>query len=127
MDVADPGDPADVTFRLPEGVVSSDTDTAFWVLQDDQWTDLTPSAEVDVLAAEVTVTLVDGGTGDADGSADGIIDDPSGPAIELAASDSTITARGWGDRLGGGSNQPLGGAHHGPLARRRRRHVRARR
>ena len=61
----------------------------------------------------MTVTLVDGGTGDADGIADGVIDDPSGPAIELAASDSTITARVWGDRLGSGSNQPLGGVTMG--------------
>ena len=109
VDVVNPGDPAEVTFHLPDGVVGPDEELEFWVLQDGEWSDLTPSAEVDTVSDQVTGELVDGGAGDADGIADGVIDDPSGPAIVLAASDSTITARVWGDRLGNGDNQPLPG------------------
>ena len=83
VDVADPGDPADVTFHLPDGVLDPDVNAEFWVLQDGQWTDLTPNAEVDAVAdsrdrrargrrRSATRTAV----------ADGVIDDPSGPAIE---------------------------------------------
>ena len=109
VDVVSPGDPAEVTFHLPDGVVGPDAELGFWVLQDGEWNDLTPSVEVETVSDQVTGELVDGGAGDADGIADGVIDDPSGPAIVLAATDSIITARVWGDRLGNGSNQPLPG------------------
>ena len=91
VDVVNPGDPAEVTFHLPDGVVGPDAELEFWVLQDGEWNDLTPSVEVETGSDQVTGELVDGGAGDADGIVDGVIDDPSGPAIVLAATDSIIT------------------------------------
>ena len=77
--VAEPGDPAAVTFHLPDGTVSKEVDTEFWVLQNGRWSDLTARAHADHVTDEVTVTLVDGGAGDEDRSADGVIEDPGGP------------------------------------------------
>ena len=42
--VAEPGDPAAVTFHLPDGTVSKELDTEFWVLQNGRWSDLTARA-----------------------------------------------------------------------------------
>ena len=89
--VANPGDPADVTFHLPEGVVGGEGSTGFWVLQNGQWTDLTPSSDADAVADEVTVELVDGAAGDADRQADGVIEDPGGPGTARAPGTITVT------------------------------------
>jgi uncharacterized repeat protein (TIGR01451 family) len=79
--VASPGDSAAVTFHLPDGVVIDPAATAYWVVQNGQWTDLTPNATADPAADELTVALADGGAGDEDRSADGIIADPGGPGV----------------------------------------------
>ena len=63
--VAKPGDPATVTFHLPDGTVRQEFDTGFWVLQNGRWSDLTARADADHVTDEVTVKLVDGGAGDA--------------------------------------------------------------
>ena len=79
--VAKPGDPATVTFHLPDGTVTKDSDTGFWVLQNGRWSDLTARADADHVTDEVTVNLVDGGAGDQDRHADGVIQDPGGPGV----------------------------------------------
>ncbi len=89
--VAEPGDPAAITFHLPDGTVSQEFDTEFWVLQNGRWSDLTARTDADHVTDEVTVTLVDGGAGDEDRSADGVIEDPGGPGVAQAA--LTLTVR----------------------------------
>jgi hypothetical protein len=89
--VAEPGDPAAVTFRLPDGAVSEGSETEFWVLQNGRWSDLTERSDADHVADEVTVTLVDGGPGDEDLTADGVIDDPGGPGEPFDDWSLTIT------------------------------------
>ena len=89
--VAEPGDPAAVTFHLPDGTVSQEVDTGFWVLQNGRWSDLTARSDADHVTDEVTVTLVDGGAGDEDLRADGIIDDPGGPGVPGEEWSLTIT------------------------------------
>ena len=89
--VAEPGDPAAVTFHLPDGTVSEEVDTEFWVLQNGRWSDLTARAHADHVTDEVTVTLVDGGAGDEDRRADGVIADPGGPGVPEAPWTFTVT------------------------------------
>ena len=97
--VAEPGDPAAVTFHLPDGTVSKEFDTEFWVLQNGRWSDLTARADADHVTDEVTVTLVDGGAGDEDRSADGVIEDPGGPGRRADDWSLTITVRASADAL----------------------------
>ena len=89
--VAKPGDPAAVTFHLPDGTVSEELGTEFWVLQNGRWSDLTARAHADHVTDEVTVTLVDGGAGDEDRRADGVIADPGGPGTPRAPWTFTVT------------------------------------
>ena len=77
--VANPGDPTDVTLHLPDGVVLEPASTELWAFQNGEWSDLTQSADVDAAADQITVELVDGGAGDEDLAANGVIDDPIGP------------------------------------------------
>ena len=85
MVVANAGDSANVTFVLPTGPAAEN----IYMLQHGEWTEVTEHADIDNEASEVTVTLEDGGVGDADRSADGVIDDPVG----VAGQNQTITAR----------------------------------
>ena len=89
--VGEPGDSAAVTFHLPDRTVSEELGTEFWVLQNGRWSDLTARADADHVTDEVTVTLVDGGAGDEDLSADGVIADPGGPGVPRAPWTFTVT------------------------------------
>ena len=100
--VAKPGDPATVTFHLPDGTVKKDVDTGFWVLQNGRWSDLTARADADHVTDKVTVKLVDGGAGDEDRHADGVIADPGGPGVP-------------GDGLDPHAHRPGSGRPHGDL------------
>ena len=73
-----------------------DVDTGFWVLQNGRWSDLTARADADHVTDKVTVKLVDGGAGDEDRSADGVIADPGGPGVPGDDWSLTITAPGSG-------------------------------
>ncbi len=95
--VAKPGDPATVTFHLPDGTVKKDVDTGFWVLQNGRWSDLTARADADHVTDEVTVKLVDGGAGDQDRHADGVIADPGGPGVPGDDWTLTLTVRAPAD------------------------------
>ena len=75
--------------RMARSARSSDTE--FWVLQNGRWSDLTARAYADHVTDEVTVTLVDGGAGDEDRSADGVIADPGGPGVPRAPWTFTVT------------------------------------
>ena len=72
---------------------ANEVDTGFWVLQNGRWSDLTARADADHVTDEVTVTLVDGGAGDEDRSADGVIEDPGGPGLPRDDWSLTITVR----------------------------------
>ena len=72
-------------------------DTGFWVLQNGRWSDLTARADADHVTDEVTVKLVDGGAGDEDRSADGVIQDPGGPGVPGDDWSLTITLRATAD------------------------------
>ena len=82
--VANPGDTADVTYVLPDADVAP---TSVHMLQNGVWTDYADHTSVDAVDGKVTVTFRDGGEGDATGTADGVIEDPSGPST----SNQTIT------------------------------------
>ena len=83
VQVANPGDNADVTFILPSGPAAA----SVYMFQDGAWTEVTQHADIDLEANQVTVGLQDGGLGDADHAADGVIDDPVG----VAGNPNTIT------------------------------------
>ena len=82
--VASPGDTADVTYVLPDADVAP---TSVHMLQHGVWTDFADHTSVDAVDGKVTVALRDGGEGDATGTTDGVIEDPSGPST----SNQTIT------------------------------------
>jgi uncharacterized repeat protein (TIGR01451 family) len=96
--VANAGDPADVTFYLPSGLLDDPSATGFWVLQNGNWKDLSHRSDADAAQDEVTVALVDGGAGDEDKTADGVIEDPGGPGTVVGTGIHRITARKWGYR-----------------------------
>ena len=83
VQVANPGDNADVTIILPSGPAAA----SVYMFQDGTWTEVTQHADIDDDKNEVTVGLQDGGVGDADHAADGVIDDPVG----IAGQPNTIT------------------------------------
>ena len=76
---------------------AQDVDTGFWVLQNGRWSDLTARADADHVTDEVTVTLVDGGAGDEDRRADGVIADPGGPGCARDDWSLTITLQASAD------------------------------
>ena len=123
LSVSDPADIADTTGKpdqMPMGLVSfkitvpgaGDTaqvtvyfsqaipDGASWFKYDPAggWQDFSAQAAFSADRYSVVLTLVDGGAGDADGAANGVIIDPSGPAL---AASSTPAASGGGGGGGG--------------------------
>ena len=89
--VAEPGDPAAITFHLPDGTVGQESETEFWVLQNGRWSGSTARSDADGVTDEVTVSLVDGGPGDEDLVADGVIDDPEDQASQRRTGRSPST------------------------------------
>ena len=72
-----PGGSASVTIMVPATVGDADLGGDYWKLQRGAWYRV-PSARV--TGNQITLELTDGGTGDADGTADGTIVDPGAPA-----------------------------------------------
>jgi hypothetical protein len=97
--VAAPGAPTTVTIFLP----SPAPDGYGWYKYNDTagWTDYNGNASFNPARDQVTLTLEDGGKGDDDGVANGVIVDPSGlgTASSSGSSSTTITSSDWG---GGG-------------------------
>ena len=75
VQLADGDTTADVEIHLPAGT----NPNAYLKFQGGTWVDFT--ADTSISGDVVTLHLVDGGAGDADGVVNGIIEDPGGPAI----------------------------------------------
>ncbi|XPV77990.1 MAG: PKD domain-containing protein [Desulfovibrio sp.] len=75
--VATPGAATEVVVQLPEPAPES------WIKLDSagRWVDYTEHVKYSADRRTVTLTLVDGGIGDDDGVANGVIVDPSGPGV----------------------------------------------
>jgi hypothetical protein len=94
LNVKNPGNQAVVTIYFSE-IIPQD---AKWYKLDAanaEWMDFSDYAEIEPDGRSISLFLEDGGIGDADGVANGIIVDPSGLGIEL----SDVTSSGGG---GGG-------------------------
>jgi YVTN family beta-propeller protein len=75
-----PGATVTITITLPANMPAN---TQYWKCINGQWVDcssLLGSNDGDNI---ITLTITDGGLGDADGQANGVIQDPGGPCIEL--------------------------------------------
>jgi hypothetical protein len=103
LTVDTPGDRAEVTIYFPDAAGSN----ASWHKYDsiNGWQDYADHATFSPDRRSVTVELQDGGYGDADGTANGIIIDPSG----LGSASSTEL-----ESNGGGGGCFIATAAHGP-------------
>lgn len=95
--VQNPGDTAVVTVHFQDPLPSADT----WYKYDNVngWQDYSANAVISGDRKTVTLTLTDGGIGDADGVANGVIIDPSGSG---SAGSGAPPATGGGGGGGGG-------------------------
>lgn len=59
----------------------------------------TPFAQTEIIGRSVRITLVDGGVGDGDGVADGVIRDPGAISIAKVMPEATIDSRGGGGSM----------------------------
>ena len=73
------GQQVTITVELPTAVPAG---TRWWKYHSGQWHDY--NVPITVAGNTITITLTDGGPGDADLSEDGIITDPGGPGYPLA-------------------------------------------
>jgi hypothetical protein len=85
--VPNPGDTATITITLPSNLPAN---TQYWKCINGQWVDCTSLLGSNDGDNILTLTITDGGLGDADGIANGTIVDPGGPAIPNPA--PTITS-----------------------------------
>jgi hypothetical protein len=85
--------------HLPNGVTTADVDvytpagtnpSSWFKLQHGAWSNFTSNATFS--GDKVTLHLVDGGAGDADGAVNGVIVDPSGPGVNHAPTATTDSA-----------------------------------
>jgi hypothetical protein len=77
-----PGSTVTITITLPS---SMHINTQYWKCQNGQWVNVTSLLGSNDGDNVLTLTLTDGGLGDADGVANGTIVDPGGPAIASPA------------------------------------------
>ena len=84
VQVANPGDNADVKLYLPDGQQSS-----VYMLQNNAWQKFDDHAKVDDVDNQVTLQLKDGGAGDENGT-DAVIHDPVGVAPPPAATGTFV-------------------------------------
>lgn len=73
-----PGQSAIITMTYPSPIPAS---VQYWKVVGDQWTNLTPLLGSNDGDNVLTLTITDGGLGDADGAANGQISDPGGIAV----------------------------------------------
>jgi len=100
LNVANIGDTAEVTIYLPEPV----SDNTNWYKYDLRhgWQDYSEYATFNADRTAVTIQLKDGGYGDGDGVANGVIIDPSGPGAVPAGGGGGAGEIGGGGGGGGG-------------------------
>ena len=97
LNVKNPGNQAVITIYFSETIPQD----AIWYKLDaagSQWLDYSDYAEISPDRRSISLFLEDGGIGDADGVANGIIVDPAGLGIESQA----VATSGGGDGGGGG-------------------------
>jgi hypothetical protein len=87
------GDEASVTVYFSEPL---DADTIWYKLDTDGWQDYSQHASIAADRRSVTLHVRDGGHGDADGVANGIVVDPSGPAILSSSANPSASTGGGG-------------------------------
>lgn len=105
VDVANPAT-TDVTFYFPKPLPSGTK----WYKYDPASNSMTDfTANVAFTGNQATVTLTDGGAGDADGVINGVIVDPSGPTLPVASS----TGNGNGSSNGNTNAASSGGGGSG--------------
>jgi len=80
-----------LTITLPSAVPVG---TQYWKFQNGAWVDCTALIGDDDGDNILTLTLTDGGLGDADGIANGIIVDPGGPALSAASAAYSSSSQG---------------------------------
>lgn len=104
----DAGATVNLTVTFPEAV---DEESVMWMWNPvDEWHEI----DVTVDGSSITLALTDGGSGDADGIANGVIVDPSGPGRSLAAEPAppaptpvNVSGGGGGGCVIGDGNRPL--------------------
>ncbi len=112
------GGTATVTIYLSEPAPDGHT----WYKYDatnNEWTDYSDNALFNPTRDQITLTLVDGGAGDNDGVANGVILDPSGlgtaPSSSAATTPINTYAGDWGAGDGGGGGCFIGSTSYGSL------------
>jgi len=80
-----PGSTVIVTITLPSALPAG---SQYWKFQNNAWVNMTPYLGSNDGDNVITLTLKDGGPGDSDGVANGIIVDPGGPGALRAATSS---------------------------------------
>ncbi|WP_430734932.1 PKD domain-containing protein [Halodesulfovibrio aestuarii] len=105
--VEKPGDSTEVTVELPSAAPAN------WVKLDGSgaWVDYTEHVSYNAKRTIATIKLTDGGIGDADGIANGIIVDPSGPGVMTSPS-PTPSPSSSGGGSGGGCTMTLSTPFH---------------
>jgi hypothetical protein len=94
-----PGSSTTVTILLPESVPEGYKWYKYSPTQG--WYDFSANVSLNSERNQLSITLVDGGTGDDDGEQNGIIVDPSGLGLAPADSASTDTGSSGGGGSGG--------------------------
>jgi hypothetical protein len=84
-----PGSTVTITMALPSNMP---TNTQYWKCINGQWVDCTSLLGSNDGDNVLTLTITDGGLGDADGFANGTIVDPGGPAIAQAQAHAAAPA-----------------------------------
>ena len=79
----DVGATIEIVLQFPQALPS---DTKHWKLIDGTWEDWTD--RVSIVGNKITFSITDGGEGDADGEANGVIIDPSGPGTPSSVTES---------------------------------------
>jgi hypothetical protein len=76
-----PGSTVTVTIKFPSNIPAN---SQYWKCSNGQWVNVTSLVGDNDGDNILTLTITDGGPGDADGVANGVISDPGGPVVPLA-------------------------------------------
>lgn len=85
-----PGSTVTITITLPGNVPAG---TQYWKCINGQWVDCTSLLGSNDGDNIITLTIQDGGLGDADGAANGTIVDPGGPAVKVSQAQTLPSSR----------------------------------
>ena len=95
-----PGSTVTITITLPSAMP---TGTQYWKCHNGAWVDVTVLVGDNDGDSVLTLTLTDGGLGDSDGAANGIIIDPGGPGVVIVG---TVAAAAMPDGASTGGPPP---------------------